>query len=285
MSFFNEEATLRKEWLACMISLSMTRILAVCNQKGGVGKTTTAVNLGAYIAATGRRTLLVDFDPQANASSAVGHVGDNDKNIYHGILGYAEPAEIIKISQVPNYSYIPSGPHLSGATVELVSVEEREFYLKKFIDKIRGLYDYVIIDLPPSLSILTINGLLASEEVIIPVQAEYYSLEGLSQLLETIEMIKANMGHDIKVSGAVITMFDRWEQLSQEVAKNLRANFPYPVFETEVPRSVHLAEAPSFNQPVSLYAPDSAGAGAYRSLADEILRQEKSFGGEGGFVS
>jgi len=263
----------------------MTRVLAVCNQKGGVGKTTTAVNLGAYIAATGRRVLLVDFDPQANASSAVGHVGGNEKNIYHGILGYADPAEIIKVSQIPNYSYIPSGPHLSGATVELVSVTGREFYLKNFLNKISEFYDYVIIDLPPSLSILTINGLLASEEVIIPVQAEYYSLEGLSQLLETIEMIKENMGHNLKVSGAVITMFDRWEQLSQEVAKNLRANFPYPVFETEIPRSVHLAEAPSFNQPISAYAPDSAGAGAYSSLADEVMAQEKLFGEAGGFAS
>jgi chromosome partitioning protein len=162
--------------------------------------------------------------------------------------------------------------------VELVGLTERELYLKRFLDKIQGLYDYVIIDLPPSLSLLTINGLLASEEVVIPVQAEYYSLEGLSQLLETIEMIKGNMGHDIKVSGAVITMFDRWEQLSQEVAKNLRANFPYPVFETEIPRSVHLAEAPSFNQPISVYAPDSAGAGAYRSLAEEVLKQERPFG-------
>jgi chromosome partitioning protein len=169
--------------------------------------------------------------------------------------------------------------------VELVSVTGREFYLKNFLNKISEFYDYVIIDLPPSLSILTINGLLASEEVIIPVQAEYYSLEGLSQLLETIEMIKENMGHNLKVSGAVITMFDRWEQLSQEVAKNLRANFPYPVFETEIPRSVHLAEAPSFNQPISAYAPDSAGAGAYSSLADEVMAQEKLFGEAGGFAS
>lgn len=254
------------------------RILAVCNQKGGVGKTTTAVNLGAYIATTGRKVLLVDFDPQANASSAVGNIGNNDKNIYHGILGYVEPAEIIKISQIPNYSYIPAGPHLSGATVELVNVIEREFFLKKFLDKLSGFYDYAIIDLPPSLSLLTINGLIAAKEIIIPVQAEYYSLEGLSQLLDTIEMIKTNMDHDIRISGAVITMFDKWEQLSKEVAKNLRANFPYLVFDTEIPRSIHLAEAPSFNQPISLYAPHSPGADAYRRLTEEVLRQEKLFG-------
>lgn len=262
----------------------MTRILAVCNQKGGVGKTTTAVNLGAFIATTGRRVLLVDFDPQANASSAMGYAGGDEKNIYHGILGYVEPIEIVKESKVPNYFYIPSGPHLSGATVELVSVTGREFYLKNFLAKLTEKYDYIIIDLPPSLSLLTVNGLLASEEVIIPVQAEYYSLEGLSQLLETIEMLKENIGHNLKVAGAVITMFDRWEQLSQEVAKNLRANFPYPVFETEIPRSVHLAEAPSFNQPIFTYAPDSAGADAYRRFAEEVLSQEKIFGETGNFI-
>jgi len=257
--------------------LSM-RILSVCNQKGGVGKTTTAVNLSAYIATFGRKVLLVDFDPQANASSAMGQATGYDKNIYHGILGYAEPSEIIKSSQIQGFFYIPSGAHLSGATVELVSVTGREFFLKNFLNKLAGKYDYVIIDLPPSLSILTINGLVASQEVLIPVQAEYYSLEGLSQLLETVEMIKENLGHNIRVSGAVITMFDRWEQLSQEVAKNLRANFPYPVFTTEIPRSVHLAEAPSFSQPISIYAPNSAGAEAYRELAAEILKQEGLFG-------
>ncbi len=254
------------------------RILSVCNQKGGVGKTTTAVNLGAYIATMGRKVLLVDFDPQANASSAVGHIAGNEQNIYHGILGYASPIDIIKSSRTENYFYIPAGPNLSGATVELVEAPGREYFLRRFLGQVAHFYDYVIVDLPPSLSLLTINGILASEEMIIPVQAEYYSLEGLSQLLETIEMIKINMGHNIRVAGAVITMFDRWEQLSQEVAKNLRTNFPYPVFETEIPRSVHLAEAPSFNQPISLYAPHSAGAGAYQQLAIEVLKQEKLFG-------
>ncbi len=254
------------------------RILSVCNQKGGVGKTTTAVNLGAYIAAMGRKVLLVDFDPQANASSAMGYIKNNEQNIYHGILGHASIADIIKSSRVENYFYIPSGPHLSGATIELVGISGREFFLKRFLDQAVSFYDYIIIDLPPSLSLLTINGLLASQEMIIPVQAEYYSLEGLSQLLETVEMIRANMNHNIRVAGAVITMFDRWEQLSQEVAKNLRTNFPYSVFETEIPRSAHLAEAPSFNQPISIYAPHSAGAEAYHQLAVEVLKQEKLFG-------
>lgn len=265
----------------------MVRVIAVCNQKGGVGKTTTAVNLGAYIANSGKKVLLVDFDPQANASSAMGHIGDDQRTVYHGILGYADPIDTIRASRTENYHYIPAGPHLAGAMVELVNADEREFFLKKFIDPLKKSYDYIIVDLPPSLSLLTINGLLAADEIIIPVQAEYYSLEGLSQLLETVEMIRANMDHDLKVSGAVITMFDRWAPLSQKVADNLRENFPYSVFETEIPRSVHLAEAPGFNQPISAYAPDSAGAAAYQALALEVIKQEDEaiFGGEKPFVS
>lgn len=252
----------------------MARIIAICNQKGGVGKTTTSVNLGAYLAAAGKRVLLVDFDPQANASSALGHVEDERGTIYNGLLGHMSPYDIIRGSKMENYHYIPSGADLAGALVELVEVSEREYCLRNFLASVTEFYDYIIIDLPPSLSLLTINGLLAAYEVIIPVQAEYYSLEGLSQLLATIEMIKTNVHHDIKVAGAVITMFDRWEQLSQEVAKNLRANFPYAIFQTEIPRSVHLAEAPSFNQPISMYAPNSAGAMAYQNLAREVMEQE-----------
>jgi chromosome partitioning protein len=252
----------------------MARIIAICNQKGGVGKTTTSVNLGAYLAAAGKRVLLVDFDPQANASSALGHVDDERGTIYDGLLGRVSPYDVIRGSKIENYHYVPSGEHLAGALIELVNVDNREYFLKNFLSSITDFYDYIVIDLPPSLSLLTINGLLASSEVIIPVQAEYYSLEGLSQLLGTIDMIRTNVGHDLKVAGAVITMFDRWEQLSQEVAKNLRSNFPHAIFETEIPRSVHLAEAPSFNQPISIYAPHSAGAIAYKSLADEVIGQE-----------
>ncbi|MDD5098797.1 MAG: ParA family protein [Candidatus Colwellbacteria bacterium] len=254
----------------------MPRIIAVCNQKGGVGKTTTTVNLGAYLASYGRRVLLIDFDPQANASSALGYIDDGRGTVYDGLLKRVSPYDIIRGSKIENYHYIPSGEHLAGALVELVEVGGREFFLKDFISPVGQLYDYILIDLPPSLSLLTINGLLAANEVIIPVQSEYYSLEGLSQLLTTIEMIRNNVGHNLVVSGAVITMFDRWEQLSQEVARNLRANFPHNVFMTEIPRSVHLAEAPSFNQPISVYAPHSAGAIAYKSLADEIIDQEKN---------
>jgi chromosome partitioning protein len=256
----------------------MARVIAICNQKGGVGKTTTAVNLGAYLALAGRRVLLVDFDPQANASSALGYDRTKGgKSIYHGILGEATHDEIILPSAIYNYHFIPAAPHLAGALVELVNLPEREYFLRKFVNRIRHQYDYILIDLPPSLSLLTVNGLLAADEVIIPVQAEYYSLEGLGQLLETIDLIKKNMEHPIRVSGALITMYNKQERLSRDVAKNLRANFPHRVFAIEVPRSVALAEAPSFSRPVILYRANSNGALAYERLAVEVMVDEALF--------
>ncbi|MEK7110626.1 MAG: ParA family protein [Patescibacteria group bacterium] len=254
----------------------MARVIAVCNQKGGVGKTTTAVNAGAYLALAGKRVLLVDFDPQANASSALGsNALETETSVYHGIIGAAEPERVIRPSQLYNYHYMPSAPHLAGALVELVNMPEREYFLRKFLNRVRHQYDYIIIDLPPSLSLLTVNGLLASDEVIIPVQAEYYSLEGLGQLLESVNLIRDNLGHHLTVNGALLTMYDKRENLSREVARDLRANFPHPVFEVEVPRAVALAEAPSFMKPIVLYRPDSPGAEAYRRVAEEIIRQEE----------
>lgn len=254
----------------------MARVIAICNQKGGVGKTTTAVNLSSYLAEAGRKTLLVDFDPQANASSALGHVHkEGVASVYHGILGNVEPHRTIRPSLLFNLHLVPAAPHLAGAMVELVDMPEREYFLRKFLNQIRHTYDYILIDLPPSLSLLTINGLVASDEILIPVQAEYYSLEGIGQLLETIELLRKNLSHDLKVNGALITMYDKREHLSREVARDLRRNFPYGVFETEIPRSVALAEAPSFSRPILLYRPDSGGAVAYRRLAEEIMRQEK----------
>ena len=254
----------------------MARVIAFCNAKGGVGKTTSCVNTGAYLAALGRRVLLIDFDPQANASSALGHnPANNNPSIYHGVIGAARHEDVIRATQVFNYHVIPSAPHLAGALIEFVEAPEREYFLRKFINKFRHQYDYILIDLAPSLSLLTINGLIAADEIVIPVQAEYYSLEGLGQLLETIELIRTNMNHPIRVSGAVITMYDKREHLSREISKNLRRHFPHHVFEVEIPRAVALAEAPSFGKPVILYKPDSDGAFAYRRLADEIIAQEK----------
>jgi chromosome partitioning protein len=263
----------------------MARVIAICNQKGGVGKTTTAVNLSSYLATMGRKSLLVDFDPQANASAALGHHPLSvTKSIYHGILGQAAHHEIVKRSELHNLHLVPAAPHLAGALIELVSLPEREYFLRKFITPIRHLYDYIFIDLPPSLSLLTVNGLLASDEVLIPVQAEYYSLEGIGQLLESINLIRNNLGHQISVAGALLTMHDKREKLSREVAKNVRANFPHHVFEVEIPRSVALAEAPSFAKPVVLYRPDSAGALAYRRLAGELAEQERMVAGISGGV-
>jgi chromosome partitioning protein len=251
-----------------------------------VGKTTTAVNVGAYLAALGRRVLLVDFDPQGNASSALGHnPAQNNPSVYHGVIGAVEHDKVIRATQIFNYHVVPSAPHLAGALIEFVDVPEREYLLRKFITKFRHQYDYILIDLPPSLNLLTVNGLVAADEVVIPVQAEYYSLEGLGQLLETVALIENNLRHSLRIAGAVITMYDGREHLSREISKNLRRHFPHHVFDIEIPRNVALAEAPSFGKPVLLYAPASEGAFAYRRLADEIIAQEKDLSVPDGVAS
>ncbi len=254
----------------------MARVIGICNQKGGVGKTTTAVNLGAYMALAGERVLLVDFDPQANASSALGaNPLKTRESVYHGILGETEPDALIRDSALSNFHLVPAAPHLAGALVELVPVQGREYFLRRFLNHLRHRYDYILIDLPPSLSLLTVNGLAASDEVLIPVQAEYYSLEGLGQLLETVHLIRDNLHHRLHVAGALLTMYDRRERLSRDVAKELRAHFPYFVFETHIPKSVALAEAPSFSKPVVLHRPDAPGARAYENLAREMIARER----------
>lgn len=254
----------------------MARVIAICNAKGGVGKSTTAVNLGASLTLLGKRTLLVDFDPQGNASSALGvNPGSLEQSIYHAIIGEVDPSLITYAAPLSRFDVIPAAPHLAGALVELIELPEREYRLRKFLAKIRHSYDYILIDLPPTLSLLTINGLLAGDEVMIPVQAEYYSLEGLGQLLEAITLIRDNMGHNIRVTGALLTMYDARERLSLDVERELRAHFPHPVFETVIPRHSALAEAPSFGKPVALYRPDSPGALAYDRLAREIVRKEQ----------
>lgn len=256
----------------------MARVIAICNQKGGVGKTTSAVNLGGYLATHGRKTLLVDFDPQGNASSALGHTHlSKGPTIYQCLQGNLLPRDLIRPSAVPELYFIPAGPELAGALVELVNVERREYKLREFLTKVRHHYEYVLIDLPPSLSLLTVNGLVAADEVLIPVQAEYYSLEGLGQLLQTVGLVRSNLRHPLRVAGAVLTMYDRRERLSREVGRNLRSHFPHYVYSVEIPKSIALAEAPSFAKPIVLHAPGSMGAKAYERLTREIINQESQY--------
>lgn len=258
-----------------LYSAHMARVIAVCNQKGGVGKTTTAVNLAAYLAALGRRTLLIDFDPQGNASSALGATpGSLPVSVYHGVLGLVDPRSLITPSALMNLHYVPAAPHLTGLRVELIEMHERDRVLRKFLNTLRHEYAYIVIDLPPSMDLLFVNGLVAADEIIVPVQAEYYSLEGLGQLLSTVDLIRTNLSHKLEVAGALLTMHDSRERFSREVAQNLRQHFPHTVFTTEIPRSVELAEAPSFGKPILLHRPNAAGAKAYRDLALEVIAAE-----------
>jgi len=249
----------------------MARVIAVCNQKGGVGKTTTAMNLSAYLAMHGKRTLLIDFDPQFNATIGVGVSHEPDETIYHALLSGQAMERVIKPTPLFNFEIIPASSDLAGGLVELVNLPDREFYLRNFIEKLAPRYDFILIDLGPSLNLLTINGLIAANEVLIPIQCEYYSLEGLSQLLETIELIRNNLEHDLKIAGALLTMYDKRERLSREIAREIRRRFPHHVYDVEIPRSVSLAEAPQYKKPIMLYAPQSPGALAYERLAKEIL--------------
>ena len=255
----------------------MSRVIAIYNQKGGVAKTTTCVNLAAYLALAGKRVLLVDFDPQANATSSLGFTPDlNTESVYHGLFNLSAIENLIKPTHLYNYHFIPSSQHLAGALIELVNVNEREFQLRKFIDKARSQYDYILIDLPPSLSLLTINGLVAADEVIIPVQAQYLSLEGLNQMLGVVDMINANLSSNLKVAGAVLTMYHGNEQITEDILKKFSENFQHTIFQSRIPWSLPLAEAPSFGRPVVLYNPVADGAKAYEQLAKEIIAQEMS---------
>lgn len=250
----------------------MARIIAVVNQKGGVGKTTTSVNLGAYLARAGQRVLLIDLDPQANATSGL---GINHKNLQQGIyevlVSGTALSEVIVPTTVENYHLAPATLSLAGANVELVPLDRREFLLKDNLVASHNQYDYIIIDSPPSLGVLTINGLVAANEVLIPVQAEYYSLEGLSQLLETIQLVKENLHPDLNMLGVVLTMFDPQYRLSNAVLEELYKYFPNEqIFRSVIPRNVKLAEAPSYGRSILHYDPRSGGARAYKKLAHEI---------------
>ena len=253
----------------------MARIIAVANQKGGVGKSSVSTNLPVFLAALGKRVLLVDMDPQANSTLSLGISPRNlPLSIYHAIAGQVSPTAIIRKSSFFNYEIMPASPDLAGATIELVGVDNREFKLRQILERVQEPYDFIIIDSPPSLGLLTLNVLCAANEVLIPVQCEYLALEGLEQLLSTISLVKNNLGHDLKMAGALLTMYNRNSRLSREVAKEVRRNFPGYVFDTVIPRTVLLANARRLGKTILQYAPTSPAAQAYRELAQELINLE-----------
>ncbi|MDP3836772.1 MAG: AAA family ATPase [bacterium] len=253
----------------------MGHIIAIVNQKGGVGKTTTTVNLGAYLVEAGKTVLLVDLDPQANATSGLGVEHQKlEAGIYEALLGQQSLTSVIQNTSKPGYNVAPATVSLAGAGIELVTIENREFRLALMLEEVRSEYDYIIIDGPPSLGLLTINSLVAADSVLIPIQSEYYALEGLGQLLETINLVRDNLKPSLEIMGTVVTMFDRRNKLSGAVLEELKQFFPGKVFETLIPRSVKLAEAPSFGKSILDYDPKSSGAKAYFALAEEIIALE-----------
>ena len=254
----------------------MPRIISIVNQKGGVGKTTTAMNLAAYLSELGQFVLLVDMDPQANATSGLGV--DRSKLsycVYEALSKQRRFHDIIQNTAHTGLRVAPATPDLAGANVELVDVERREWQLADLIEEAKHAYDYIIIDCPPSLGLLTINSLVAADQILIPVQAEYYALEGMGQLLKTIELIRTHLKADLEILGAVITMFDKRTRLSDDVMNELYQYFPDRIFRSVIPRTVRLAEAPSFGQSIFHYDPRGMGAKAYERLAREVLERHQ----------
>ena len=255
----------------------MARTYALANQKGGVGKTTTAINLATYLGLAGQRVLLVDMDPQSNTTSGIGHDKTaNRPSIYDALVAQQPVEEVIAHTREPGLDLLPSAIQLAGAEIELVGIMARESRLSKMLRPILDRYDYVLIDCPPSLGLLTVNALMAADGVLIPVQCEYLALEGLGQLVRTIDLIRDNLNPRLRVAGVVMTMFDQRTNLSQGVVDEVRRHFPNLTFDTIIPRNVRLSEAPSFGKPISTYDPSSRGAAAYKGLAAELISRDNA---------
>ena len=254
----------------------MGKAIAIFNQKGGVGKTTTNINLGACLAAKGKKVLVIDIDPQGNTTSGLGvSKKELGYSTYELLLDDVDTRDAIIETQVENMDIIPASVQLAGAEVELISIDGRETRLKKAIDSVKDEYDYIFIDCPPSLGLLTINSLTAVDSVLIPIQCEFYALEGVSQLMSTIELVKKKLNPDIQVEGVILSMFDGRTNLSIQVVEEVKKYFKEKVYSTVIPRNVRLAEAPSYGMPIIEYDPRSAGAEAYKEFADEFLSMEE----------
>lgn len=254
----------------------MKRIIAIANQKGGVGKTTTAINLSACLAEAGKKILVIDIDPQGNTTSGLGiDKGEVKHTIYELMMGDCSIRECMVKTDVDNLLLIPSNVNLAGAEIELLDIKDKEYILKNEVDYIMDDFDYVLIDCPPSLSMLTVNAMTTANSVLVPIQCEYYALEGLSQLIYTISLVQNRLNPDLYIDGVVFTMFDSRTNLSNQVVDNVKNNLKQKIYNTVIPRNVRLAEAPSHGMPINIYEPKSPGAESYRKLAQEIIESEE----------
>ena len=256
----------------------MGKIVSIANQKGGVGKTTTSINLSTILAKKGKKVLMIDADPQGNASSGVGIDRDElELSVYDILINDVQVQEVVKKTNVKNLSLCPSNINLAGAEVELVSVMSREHRLKEKLDTVKDEYDFIIIDCPPSLGLITLNAFTASDTVLIPVQCEYYALEGLGQLLNTISLVKKHLNKEIEIEGALLTMYDARTNLSNQVVKEVKKYFDNKVYKNVIPRNVKLSEAPSYGMPISIYDPRSKGAKSYEKFVKEFLKNNENY--------